>query len=345
MDNANKSAVKSAEDRVAENDITQPRGNTMRCVVYDRFGDADVLRLEEVDRPTPLADEVCIRVAGAGLNPIDWKTRKGLGFAASQIEPYLPWTPGYDVAGEVVAVGEEVTTLAVGDRVMGMVGFPERGGGYAEYAVARADELAIVPEELDLMTAGALPLAALTAWQALFEVAELEPGQKILIHAGAGGVGHFAVQFALVRGAHVIATASSRNRDFLAALGVHEIIDYHTTDFTDECYGLDVVLDLIGGETGKRSLHTLGKDGVLVTIPTVTADEIITAAEAMDLRAHGMTVRPDVFHLDEIAELIEDGDVKVHVDQAFPLAQAAEAHRLLEAGHVRGKLVLDCREP
>ncbi len=316
---------------------------SMRHVIYDRFGERDVLQVVRSDLPTPAEGQVLVRVHGAGLNPIDWKTRKGLGFAARQIENSLPWTPGYDLAGEVVAVGEQVTTLTPGDRVMGMVGFPAMGGGYSEYALAEADELAIVPEELDLVTAGGLPLAALTAWQALFEVAKLEAGQKILIHAGAGGVGHFAVQFARERGAHVIATASAGNRDFLAELGVHEVIDYRTTDIVEECYGLDVVLDLIGGDTGKRSLHTLGEQGVLVTIPTVTADEIISEAEAMGLRAHGMTVRPDVFHLDEIAELIEDGDVRVHIEKAFPLEDVAQAHEMLEGGHVRGKLVLDCR--
>jgi NADPH2:quinone reductase len=315
----------------------------MRRVAYDRFGEADVLRVEPADIAEPGADEVRVRVAGAGLNPIDWKTRKGLGFAARQIENDLPWTPGYDVAGEVVAVGDAVTTLAPGDRVMGMIGFPAGGGGYAECVIVPAVDLAMVPEELDLVSAGALPLAALTAWQALFEVAGLEAGQKVLVHAGAGGVGHFAVQFALERGAHVIATASDSNRDFLAGLGVHEVIDYHTTRVEDECYGLDVVLDLIGGEVGKRSLQTLSEHGVLVTIPTVTADEIITQAESMGLRAHGMTVRPDVFHLEEIAELIEDGDVRIHIDKTFSLDQVQQAHLTLEGGHVRGKLVLDCR--
>lgn len=315
----------------------------MRHVIYDRFGGPEVLQVVQSPVPAPAGGQVLVRVHGAGMNPIDWKTRKGLGFAARQIEHSLPWTPGYDIAGEVVAVGDEVTTLTPGDRVMGMVGFPAAGGGYAEYALAAADELAIVPEELDLVAAGALPLAALTAWQALFEVAKLESGQKILIHAGAGGVGHLAAQFALERGAHVIATASAGNRDFLAELGVHEVIDYRTTDILEECYGLDVVLDLIGGDTGKRSLQTLGEQGVLVTIPTVTADEIISAAEAMGLRAHGMTVRPDVFHLDEIAELIEDGDVRIHIEEAFPMTAVAQAHGLLEGGHVRGKLVLDCR--
>lgn len=322
---------------------TEPRIETMNHVVYDQFGDRDVLKVIQSAPPVIEAGQVLVQVHGAGLNPIDWKTRKGLGFAARQIENSLPWTPGYDMAGEVVAVGADVTTLEPGDRVMGMIGFPASGGAYAQYAVAGVDELAIVPEELDLLVAGAVPLAALTAWQALFEVAKLESGQKILIHAGAGGVGHFAVQFALERGAHVIATASASNRDFLAGLGVHEVIDYHTTDVGEECYGLDVVLDLIGGEAGKRSLHTLGEHGVLVTIPTVTADDIISQAESMGLKAHGMTVRPDAFHLDEIAELIEDGDVKVHIDQTFPLAAVADAHEKLEGGHVRGKLVLDCR--
>lgn len=323
--------------------IDQPSESSMKKVVYQQFGERDVLQVVSSDVPSPQDGQVLIRVHGAGLNPIDWKTRKGFGFVAQQIESSLPWTPGYDVAGEVVAIGGGVTTLAPGDRVMGLVGFPLSGGSYSEYALATADELTVVPEELDLVTAGALPLAALTAWQALFEVADLEPGQKILVHAGAGGVGHLAVQFALARGAHVVATASAGNRDFLSELGVHEVIDYHTTDFADECYGLDVVLDLVGGDTGKRSLRTLGEKGILVTIPTVTADEVVSAAEALGLKAHGMTVRPDVFHLDEIAELIEGGEVKVHIEKTFTLDEVAQAHELLEGGHVRGKLVLDCR--
>ncbi|EMP54142.1 NADPH:quinone reductase [Marinobacter santoriniensis NKSG1] len=326
-----------------ENTSDNATAASMRHVVYEQFGEPDVLQVVSSPVPKPGDGQVLIRVHGAGLNPIDWKTRKGLGFAARQIEGSLPWTPGYDVAGEVVEVGSGVTTFVPGDRVMGMVGFPVDGGGYSEFALASADELAIVPEELDLVRAGGVPLAALTAWQGLFEMGDLESGQKILIHAGAGGVGHFAVQFALERGAHVIATASARNRDFLAELGVHEVIDYHETDFVDECYGLDMVLDLMGGEIGKRSLHTLGEQGVLVTIPTVTADDIISEAERMGLRAHGMTVRPDVFHLEEIAELIEDGDVRVHVDQQFALDDVRSAHETLEGGHVRGKLVLDCR--
>ncbi|OEY66462.1 NADP-dependent oxidoreductase [Marinobacter sp. X15-166B] len=325
-------------------DVMPAGDQEARCVVYDRFGEAEVLRTATMAVPEPEAGEVCVRVAGAGLNPIDWKTRKGLGFAARQIEDSLPWTPGYDMSGEVVAIGSGVTTFAVGDRVMGMIGFPSAGGGYADYAIARADELVMVPEELDLVTAGALPLAALTAWQALFEVGKLEPEQKVLILAGAGGVGHFAVQFAFARGAHVIATTSERNTDFLDKLGAHEIIDYHTTNVEEECYGLDLVLDLLGGEAGKRALRTLGEQGVLVTVPTVTADEIISAAEELGLRAHGMTVRPDVFHLEEIAELIEDGDVTIHIDQRYPLEAAADAHRTLETGRVRGKLVFDCRQ-
>lgn len=315
----------------------------MRHIQYHRFGDSSVLTLNDADVPVPGAGEVCLRVAGAGLNPIDWKTREGLGFAARQIEDRLPWTPGYDISGVVTATGDGVTTLAEGDRVMGMIGFPGDGGGYAEYALASAEELVQVPDELDLVSAGALPLAALTAWQALFEMADLQPDHTVLIHAAAGGVGHLAVQFARAHGAHVIATASGANADFLASLGADEILDYQADDVVDECYGLDVVLDLVGGDTGKQSLHALGENGVLVTVPTVTADEIITEAENRGLKAHGMTVRPEVFHLEEIAELIEDGDVRLHVEAVFPLAEAARAHERLALGHGRGKLVLDCR--
>ena len=317
---------------------------TMKHLVYHQFGEPDVLTVASSPVPEPGPEDVLVRVTAAGLNPIDWKTRRGLGFAARQIEQHLPWTPGYDMAGEVVAAGPKVSTLVPGDRVMGMVGFPLGGGACAQYLVVPSAELAIVPDELDILSAAALPLAGLTAWQALFDMGELEPGQKVLVHAGAGGVGHLAVQFALVRGAHVIATASADNRDFLAGLGVHEVIDYHQVDFVDECYGLDLVLDLVGGDTGRRSLHTLSEHGVLVTVPTVTADEVVSEAERMGLKAHGMTVRPDVFQLEEILELIEDGDVKVHVDGVFPLSDAAAAHRLLEGGHVRGKLVLSMQE-
>ena len=314
---------------------------TMKHLVYGEFGEPDVLTVAETTIPEPGPEEVLVRVRAAGLNPIDWKTRRGLGFAALQIRDHLPWTPGYDLAGEVVAVGEKVATLLPGDRVMGMVGFPGEGGACARYRTASAEELVIVPDELDLVAAAALPLAGLTAWQALYDVGELDPGQKVLIHAGAGGVGHLAVQFALARGAHVLATASSDNRDFLAGLGVHEVIDYHAVNFEDECYGLDLVIDLVGGDTGKRSLKTLSEQGIIVTVPTVTADEIVSEAERLGLRAHGMTVQPDVFQLEEILELIEDGQVKVHVDGVFALEDAPAAHRLLESGHVRGKLVLD----
>ena len=318
---------------------------TMKRLVYPAFGDPDVLRLVDSPRPEPGPHEVRIRVAAAGLNPIDWKTRKGMGFVASRIASRLPWTPGYDLAGVVDTVGPEVSSLVPGDRVLGMVGFSLDGGACSQFVVAPADALAIVPDELSLTDAAALPLAGLTAWQALFDLADLQSGHKLLVHAGAGGVGHLAVQFALIRGAHVVATASAGNRDFLSALGVHEVVDYNQSDFVDECYGLDAVLDLVGGETGRRSLHTLSEQGVLVTIPTFTADEVITAAEDQGLRAYGMTVRPVTDQLEEILELVEDGDVRVHVDEVFPASQAAEAHRVLEGGHVRGKLVLDFENP
>ncbi|WP_097462021.1 NADP-dependent oxidoreductase [Mangrovitalea sediminis] len=316
----------------------------MQQVVIERFGDADVLVEQERDIPEPGHGEVVIKVAGAGLNPIDWKTRRGLGFAAEKLASHLPWVPGYDLSGVVVSVGLGESRFVPGDRVMGMIGFPLGGGACATHALVRADELIAVPEAVDLVDMGGVPLAALTAWQCLFEVGRVAPGAKVLIHAGAGGVGHFAVQFARLRDAHVIATASTHNLDFVDGLGAHEVIDYTHDDFVDACYGLDFVLDLVGGEVGRRSLHTLGEHGMLVTVPTASARAIIESAETLDLEATGMLVHPDLEHLEAILDLLVTGDVKVHVQQRFPLAQMPQAHRLLEQGHVRGKLVISPRD-
>jgi NADPH2:quinone reductase len=312
----------------------------MHRIVYEAFGEAEVIHLARAPVPEPGPGEVRLRVTGAGLNPIDWKTRRGLGFAAQQIRDRLPWTPGYDVSGTVVALGEGVNRWNIGDRVCGLVGFPAVGGGYAEQVVAAEDSLCRVPESLDLIRMGALPLAGLTAWQGLFEQGALKPGAKILIHAGAGGVGHLAVQLAKAVDAHVIATASDENADFLAGLGADEVIDYQREDFVEVCYGLDLVLDLVGGEVGKRSVHTLGADGILVTVPTNTADEVKAEAEKQGVRAVSYTVRPDTEQLETMLEWAEVGDLQVHIEADYHLGDAAAAQRRLEDGHVRGKLIL-----
>ena len=312
----------------------------MRKILMRAFGEPEVLVEEAVEVPRPGAGEVLLRVAGAGVNPIDWKTRRGLGFVAEQIGPDLPWTPGYDVAGLVVSVGAGVDDWQPGDRAMGLVGFPFLGGGYATLVSVPAELLVPVPEELELVSMGGVPLAALTAWQALYEVGRLEAGDKILIHAGAGGVGHFAVQFALLKDAHVIATGSGTSLDFLDDLGAHEIIDYSRENFLDDCYGLDFVLDLVGGDVGVQSLHALSEDGLMVTVPTNTAARVLTEAGRRGLHARGMTVHPDTEQLETIVDLLATGDAFVHVEKEFALCGASQAHRHLESGHVHGKLVL-----
>lgn len=316
----------------------------MKSVEYTRFGEPDVLQLAERPVALPVGQQVRVKVLAAGLNPIDYKTRKGLGFVAGQIAPQLDsgvgWVPGYDIAGEVDAVGEDCRDWRVGDRVMGMIGFPLEGGGYAEYVMTTADMLCRVPERLSLEHAAGVPLAALTAWQALFEVGSVKEGDKVLIHAAAGGVGHFAVQFAKARGAYVIATASARNHDYLHEIGVDEAIDYTQTDFVDACYGLDFVLDTMGGDIGHWSLGVVAATGQMVTVPTVTAEQIIKEGEKRGIKTAGLTVYPDQEALMAIAELIETEDVIVHIDKQFPLHEANKAHTELETGHVRGKLVL-----
>jgi len=316
----------------------------VKAIEYTRFGEPEVLTLTEKDKPEPLTGELRIKVAAAGLNPIDYKTRKGLGFVAGQINSQLNdgigWVPGYDVAGVIDAVGDGCKSWNVGDRVMGMIGFPLPAGACSEYVVTTPELLCIVPDNIDLETAASVPLAALTAWQALFEVGSLKEGDKVLIHAAAGGVGHFAVQLAKSRGAYVIATASGHNHDFLHEIGVDEAIDYTKTDFVEACYGLDFVLDTMGGDIGHWSLKVLASNGQLVTVPTVTADSIIKEGNKLGIKTAGLTVHPDTASLAEIAELIETETLKVHIDKVYSLEDASQAHTQLETGHVRGKLVL-----
>lgn len=316
----------------------------MKAIEYVRFGEPDVLTLIEKDRPEPVAGKVRVKVTAAGLNPIDYKTRKGLGFVADQISSQLNdnvgWVPGYDMAGVIDAVGEGCGDWRVGDRVMGMIGFPLAGGACAEYVITTPELLCIAPDNIDLESAAGVPLAALTAWQALFEVGSINDGDKVLIHAAAGGVGHFAVQLAKSRGAYVIATASSHNHDFLHAMGVDEAIDYTKTDFVDVCYGLDFVLDTMGGDIGHWSLKVLASQGQLVTVPTVTAESIIKEGNKLGIKTAGLTVHPDAACLAEIVELIETDTIKVNIDKVYSLKDAVQAHTELEKGHVRGKLVL-----
>ncbi len=254
------------------------------------FGAPEVLTTVNRAIPSPTEEQVLIQVKAAGVNPIDAKTRAGLGWAAEQNRDKLPWVPGYDVAGVVVANGTNESKFDVGDRVAGMIGFPTEGGGYSQYVVADAGLLSTVPPSVPMVDAAAVPLAGLTAWQAL-EHAKLARDEKVLILAGAGGVGHLAVQLAVRMGAQVYATASPGNHEFLHQLDAKPI-DYHQTDWATMHGEFDVLIDLVGGDTGIDALASLKTGGRVVTVPTNTRDMMTSAAAERGLKATGMLVEP-----------------------------------------------------
>ena len=306
------------------------------------FGDPSVLRLNPSLDKVPAEGEVRVRICFAGVNPIDAKTRAGLGWAAAQNKDNLPWTPGYDVSGLVEKVGPGVTVLAEGDRVCGMVGFPLSAGGYGESVVVREEEL-VKLDGVSLRQGAALPLAGLTAWQGLFEHGVLKAGQKVLILAGAGGVGHLAVQFASAYGAEVLVTASRDNHSFLHGLGASQMMDYHDADWPAQVVAegpVDLVLDLVGGESGKAALACVRSGGRLVTVPTITAQQIKDAGAGLGVEVLGMLVHPDQKQLTQMLMLLRQGEVQITVSGEFPLAEGALAHHAIEDGHVRGKLLL-----
>jgi NADPH:quinone reductase-like Zn-dependent oxidoreductase len=310
----------------------------MRAVVQDAFGGPEVLRIADVARPEPIPTEVLVRVHTAGVNPVDWKTRAGKGASATIGPP--PFTLGWDVSGVVEQVGFGVTRFAPGDEVYGMPRFPRQAAAYAEYVVAPSRQLARKPANLSHTEAGGLPLASLTAWQALVETAEIEPGQRILIHGAAGGVGHLAVQIAKAKGATVVGTAKAAQHVFLRELGADELIDYTAARFEDEVGDLDVVLDLIGGEISLRSISTLRRGGLLIVVPSGSDQTFLAEAEKQGVRTTNILVEPDYHALEQICELAESARLRVTVDSVFPLDEAAKAHELGETRSGRGKIVL-----
>ncbi len=307
----------------------------MKAVRFHAWGGPEVLRYEDVPAPRAGAGELLVRVHAAGVNPVDWKTRKGRTGLARR----LPFTPGWDVSGVVEEVGEGTSGFAVGDEVFGLVRFPEEGAAYAESCAAPAAHLAHRPRTIPHREAAAIPLAALTARQALFDVAGLAAGRAILIHAAAGGVGHLAVQLAKAAGARVIGTGSARNRDFLLGLGVDVFIDHASRRFEDELRDVDVVLDPFGGEVRDRSWAVLRDGGIVVSI--VGGPFEVPGVHRGRCRGRFMMVKPSGSQLAEIAGAVDAGRLRVAVDRVFPLPEAAEAHRLSETGHVRGKIVLE----
>ena len=305
----------------------------MKAVRIHAFGGPEVLQLDEIATPTPQVGEVLVKVAAAGVNPVDWKIRQG--YLQAHFNQSLPIALGEDFAGVVAAVGANVTDVKVGDEVYGSV--PAiRGGACAEFVVAQSNEYALKPASLDFAQAASLGVAALTAWQA-FDAADLSAGQKVLIHAAAGGVGSMAVQLAKARGAYVIGTASARNTEFVKSLGADEVIDYAMTKFEDVVKDVDVVFDLMGGDTLARSYGVVKRGGAIVSAAA--------PPDAAQLQAHGLHgqmigMRPDKAHFDALSALIEAGKVKPIIETILPLAEIKQAHELSQTGRTRGKIVL-----
>jgi NADPH:quinone reductase-like Zn-dependent oxidoreductase len=311
---------------------------TMKAIRISAFGGPDVLRLEDLPIPEPRRSEFLVKVQAASVNPVDYKIREGKYPPVPADK--LPLVMGRDIAGIVAARGPDAgDQLREGDAVYAMLG--PGSGGYAEYAVVTATEATRRPAAADSIAAAAVPLAGLTAWQGLFRYGALKEGQRVLIHGGSGGVGHFAIQFAKAKGAHVITTASGRHLDFVRSIGADEAIDYKKQRFEEVVHNVDLVYDLIGGDTQQRSFAALKRGGILVSTLTEPDQE---KARAHGVRALRYAVQENAAELDEIARLIDAGKVKPKVSKIFPLAEAAGAQHYLAGQHPEGKVVLRVAE-
>ncbi|SFY45142.1 NADP-dependent oxidoreductase (plasmid) [Streptomyces atratus] len=305
----------------------------MRAVFQKSFGGPEVLEVAETERPKPLPGEVLVKVHASAVNPVDVFVRSG----AFPLLGEPPFGVGWDISGVVEEAGPGAR-FEVGDEVYGMPFFPRAATGYAEYVAAPSRQVARKPASLDHVHAAAIPLAALTAWQGLVQAAGVKAGDRVLIHRAAGGVGHFAVQIAKAHGAHVIAMASPARHDFVRGLGANEVIDYRTTDFTEAVKDADVVFDSTA--QGDLSLGVLRPGGVLISIVEHADPELAVRVEAAGRRFAGISVEPDYAALEAIADLVDAGLIRPHVEETFPLEEAGKAHELVASGHVRGKIVL-----
>ncbi len=308
-------------------------------IVITQFGEPEVLAIQSAEVPTPQPGEVLVKVAFAGVNPIDVKTRAGLGWAASQNKDKLPWVPGYDISGQVVVCGEGCERFNAGQNVAGFIGFPLQGGGYSQYVCVPESELSLVPDSITLEAAAALPLAGQTAVQAL-DKGGVKEGQRVLILAGAGGVGHIAVQVAVAAKAEVFTTCSDVNLDYMATLGAHAI-NYKFSPVSERVTDADVLIDLVGGDAALDALKCLKDGATVVTIPTLSAELICEKAKLLGFEATGMLVDPNPQQLDTLIYMVSVGLLKTEIFKVYPMDKAVEAHHQIETGHTRGKVLLD----
>ncbi len=317
----------------------------MKAIRINKFGGPEVMKLEEIARPVPAPDEILVKVYASGVNPVDCIIRQG-GNDVLRPMLKLPMTLGCDAAGVVEDLGSEVTGFKIGDAVYGLPNFPGEQGSYAEYCPAKASQFALKPQAFSFNEAAGVPLAGLTAWTGIFECGKLQTGQRILIHGASGGVGSFAVQFAKAKSAYVIGVASTANVEYVKQLGADEVIDYKTQRFEDVLHDIDVVFDASPQRENSerlRSVQVLKEGGILsvATIDSPFSDEVTQALAAKKAKGELDYVQMRADWLQEIAQLIDEGKVKVEISRIFPLEQVAEAHRESETWHVRGKLILE----
>ena len=310
----------------------------MNAIRMHSYGGPEVLQYEDAPRPQLRKDEVLIRVHAAGVNPLDWKVRAGL--SNGTVQHKLPLIPGWDVSGVVDEVGAGASQFKKGDEVIAMAD-PTRDGAYGDYIAVCEAALAPKPKSLHHVRAAAVPLSALTAWRSLFYLGHLQSGQRILIHGASGGVGHFVVQLAKWKGAHVLATASTKNQELLRKLGANETIDYTSQKFEEVAEKVDLVLDTIGGDTQQRSWRVLNKGGALVSLVQLPSEQ---KARRFGVRGILCSVQPDGVQLSKIAELIDSAKLKPIIDRILPLSEARRAHELSQNGHIRGKIVLRVKD-
>ncbi len=320
----------------------------MKAVRINEFGGMDVLKIQEIERPVPAADEILVKVFASGVNPVDWVIRQG---GNDELKPLLklPMTIGWDAAGIVEEVGDDVTAFKKGDAVFGVPNFPENGS-YAEYVAAKASQFALKPKSISFNEASGVPLTGLIASNALFEFGKLQAGQRIFIQGASGGVGSFAVQLAKAKEAYVIASASTRNQEFLKQIGADEVIDYQTQKFEKLLQDIDVVLDsspIRDNNERLKGVSVLKNGGIYVSVNIdFPFNETMNEALAKkNVKGELVYLQTDHRHwLSEIAQLIDEGKVTVAINKVYPLEQVAEAHRESETWHVRGKLILEVRK-
>ena len=305
-----------------------------KAIRFHDYGGPEVMRFEEVEQPMPKEGEILVRIHAVSVNSVDWKIRSGLVRKRFNLPP--PIIPGGDLSGEVAAVGAAVTDFAAGQSVFAMIGL---WGAYAEHAAFNASMAARKPASIDHVHAASVPLAGLTAWQALHEQGALSPGQRVFVHAAAGGVGGFAVQLARVAGAEVIASASAQNADYVRGLGANEVIDFRVDSAEPYMGSVDLVFDLVGGDASIRSLALLKPGAALVAV-AAPSQALREQGEKLGRRVLSLQVRPDGAQLARIAALIDAGKVTTTVAAVFPLAEASAAQELSKLGHTRGKIIL-----